>query len=401
MSRLAERAKMLKPSATLAMANRARELAAQGKDVVSLTVGEPNWPSFKVACEAGKKAIDDGFTKYTPAHGIPELRAAIAKEASLETGVTYQANDVVVGSGAKYIIYAALMMILDPGDEVLIPSPYWVSYPTMVELASGVAKTITCDQDVNFKLTAQALRKAITPKTKALILCSPSNPTGLMYSKEELKALSGVLKENPKIMVISDDIYNQLVFTGEKVAPHLLHVAPELKDQVLVVNGASKTYSMTGWRVGWALGVSDIMKPFADFLSQTTSNLSSISQKAVLAALLHGHDELVVAQKNLQERMRSAVSLFSKIPGAKVIPPDGAFYIWLDVKSWFNAKTPHSVSVAEQLLNEHLVATVPGSEFGCEGFLRLSFATSEENLVKASQRMTSFAESIAGGRSRA
>jgi len=398
---ISKRAQMLKPSPTLAMANRARELQAQGKDVVSMTVGEPDWATFTVANQAGIEAIEKGFTKYTAAHGTPELRQEVAKQTSEQVGVEYGPNEVVIGSGAKYILFSILMMILDSGDEVLIPTPYWVSYPTMVELAGGVPKAVECGENVNFKLTPELLAKAITPKTKALILCSPSNPTGLQYSREELKALAEVLRQNKNVVLISDDIYNRLIFNDSKMAPHILHVAPDLRERMLIVNGASKTYSMTGWRVGWALGPKQVISPMADFLSQTTSSPSSISQKAALAALQKGDAELVKARQNLTAKKDQTLKAFKGLKGMKISQPDGAFYLWVDVKECLGRthrksgkKIQNDKELAEILLNDHLVATVPGSEFGAEGYLRLSFVTSEANIVKAGQRFQDFTAEI-------
>ena len=292
---ISERGKALKPSPTMAMANRARELQQKGVEVISLTIGEPDWGTYPAIQEAGINAIKQGKTKYTPAHGIPELRQALLAQMNQQLKSNYELPEIVVGNGAKFVIYSALQMLVNPGEEVLIPSPYWVSYPTMVELASGVPKIIECTEKTNFKLTSEQLEKAITPKTKLLILCSPSNPTGIQYSKEELAALAKVI-EQKKLFVISDDIYNRLVFDGSEISPHLLHVAPQLRDQILSVNGASKTYSMTGWRVGWAVGPKKLMTLMADFFSQTTSNLSTISQWATIEGIKSCDKDVVNAQ---------------------------------------------------------------------------------------------------------
>jgi aspartate aminotransferase len=401
---ISKRAQLLKPSPTLAMANRARELQAQGKDIVSLTVGEPDWATFPAACEAGIQAIREGFTKYTAAHGIVELRQEIAKQYSEMLKVPYNANEVVVGCGAKYILFAGMMMWLDPGDEVLIPTPYWVSYPAMVELAGAVPKFIECGEETRFKLTPDKLKASISNRTKILMLSSPSNPTGIQYSFDELKKLAEVIRANKNLHVISDDIYNRLLFSDEKMSPHLLHVAPDLRDRILVVNGVSKTYSMTGWRVGWALGAKELLAPMADFLSQTTSNVTSISQKAALVALQKCEGDLEKARQNLTKKKEMFQGLLDKISDFKVIPPDGAFYIWLDVKKTFGRKHKKSDSViknskelCEILLNHHFVATVPGIEFGAEGYLRLSFVTSEANLKKAADRLREFTQELSAG----
>lgn len=392
---LSKRAKILKPSPTLAMAARARELESKGHDVVSLTVGEPDWPTFKVANQAATKAISDGFTKYTAAAGIIELREEIAKNCSQNLGIKYFSNEVVVGAGAKFILYAAMQMLLNEGDEVLIPAPYWVSYPAMVELAGAVPKVISCGKEQNFKLTAEALQKNISAKTKAIILCSPSNPTGMMYSSEELYQIAQVLKANPNIFILSDDIYDHLVFGPEGRAPHILDVAPELRDRVLIVNGASKTYAMTGWRVGWGVGPMELMKAMADFCSQSTSNVTSISQKAVLGALKDGASELAEAVQKLKNKKEFFQKQLAELKLIKMFDPQGAFYFWVSIENCFGKKIDglvlqNSKQVADVLLDKYFVATVPGIEFGTEGYLRLSFAASDESLVKAIQRFKEF-----------
>lgn len=398
---LTHRAQMLKPSPTLAMANKARELKALGNDVVSLTVGEPNWPTVKVACEAAIDAIHKDLTKYTAAAGIPELRSAIANQVSKELGISYPASQVVVGSGAKFIIYSLLQMLVQEGDEVLIPSPYWVSYPAMTELAGAIAKVIHCGEEQNFKLSPTQLDQAINAKTKVLILCSPSNPTGIMYSNQELRELAKVISRHPGLTVISDDIYNKLVFshTGHKVAPQLLNVAPELKDQVVIVNGASKTYSMTGWRVGWAVGPEKLMKATADLMSQSTSNVTSISQYATLAAIQSAAPELVEIMQNLETKKNKFLQMFASLKYVKVIPPDGAFYFWSKIDSCFGKKIEFkgqmmtiksSKDIAEIWLEKYHLAVVPGIEFGSEGYVRLSIAASDKDLEKAFQRLVQF-----------
>lgn len=396
---LSKVAENLKTSPTLFLVARAKELQAQGHPVISLTVGEPDWPTFPIPSQAGIEAIQKNITKYTPANGTVELRKAIAEKCKKDLGVSYTANDVTVGSGAKFIIFAALSMILDPGDEVVLHSPYWVSYPTMVELAGGVPKVVFCDEKENFKMTAAQLEKAITPKTKGFLFCSPSNPTGLMYSKEELKAFAEVLRKHPRVVILSDDIYNSLVLDGSGIAPHLLHVAPELKDRLVAINGGSKAYSMTGWRIGWAAGPQRLIKAMGDYQSQTTGAASSIAQHAVLAALNGCDPDIQNVLKTLNKRRTSAMEEFKKIPQMKISNPDGAFYLWVNIKS-FLGKTYKSQKIetdkdfAEILLTQFFVATVPGLECGNNGYLRLSFATSEENMVAAVARMKDFVSQL-------
>ncbi|WP_413290073.1 pyridoxal phosphate-dependent aminotransferase [Bdellovibrio sp. HCB337] len=391
---LSKRAQNLKTSPTLFLVAKAKELQAKGHPVISLTVGEPDWPTFPVAARAGQEAIEKGITKYTPANGTAELRQAVADKIKHEIGLEYGVKNVTVASGAKFIIFGALQMLCSPGDEVIINSPYWVSYPTMVELADGVPVVVDCGEADHFKMTPEKLEKAITPKTRVFLFCSPSNPTGLVYTHEELKALAQVLNRHPHVMVISDDMYNRLMFDGSKVAPHILHVAPELKDRVVLVNGGSKAYSMTGWRIGWAVGPEKLITAMGDYQSQSTGSPSSISQYAAVAALKHTEPDIEAVVKTLIQRKIAAMEEFKKVPQLRVIEPQGAFYLWVDMKSLYGktykgTKIHGSKDFADILLNEYYVATVPGSECGCDGYLRLSFACSEGQMKEAIQRMAS------------
>lgn len=389
---LSKRALSMKPSPTLQLVAKAKELSSKGHDVIALSVGEPDWPTFGAASQVGIAAINEGFSKYTPANGIPELREAIADQVRREHGLEYTANQVTVGTGAKFILFAAFQMLCDQGDEVIIPSPYWVSYPVMVELADGKSVIIDCGPETNFKVTPALLEKAITPKTKAFVFASPSNPTGIAYSKEELQALAEVFKKHPHVVIISDDIYNHLMFGACKVAPHILEVAPELKDRVVIVNGVSKSYAMTGWRIGWALGPAALIKSMADYQSQSTSSACSISQKAALAAIKNCDADVAKANTMLKARLDSALDNISTIPMIKAIRPDGAFYLWLDISQTigkkFEGQTINSSrDFAGILLEKYFVAAVPGVEFGVEGCMRISFAIETERMVEALKRM--------------
>ena len=397
--KLSKRSQALKPSATLALATKAKELKAEGHNVISLSVGEPDWDSFDVAKSAGIKAIEEGFTKYTPASGTPELRKAIAEQTSKDLGLEYKATDVTVSAGGKYVIYSALQTLIDDGDEVVIPAPYWVSYPDQVGLAGGTPVIVACGRETNFKMSAAMLKAAINPKTKLVIFNSPSNPTGVMYSEAELKEIAEVLKANSHVYVLSDDIYNRLIFDGD-LAPHLLKVAPELKDRVLVVNGASKTYSMTGWRCGWALGNEKWIKAMTSFQSQSTSGASSITDRAVTAAITEGGPELEASLKELKRRRDFVVETFNKISGIEVGVPDGAFYIWPNIenhfgKSYEGKKIETSADFSQALLEDQKVVAVPGSAFGLDGHLRISYALNDESMQEAADRIQTFVEKLA------
>ncbi len=389
---LSQRALSMKPSPTLQLVAKAKELSSKGHDVIALSVGEPDWPTFGAASQMGIAAINEGFSKYTPANGIPELREAICEQIRKEHGFEYSPNQVTVGTGAKFVLFAAFQMLCNDGDEVIIPSPYWVSYPVMVELAQGKSVIIECGPETNFKVTPALLEKAITPKTKAFCFASPSNPTGIAYTKEELKALANVFKAHPNVVIISDDIYNHLMFGTCKVAPHILDVAPELKDRVLIINGVSKSYAMTGWRIGWALGPAPLIKCMADYQSQSTSSASSISQKAALAAIQNCDQDVVKANEMLKGRLVSALEYIKTIPYIQAVHPDGAFYLWLDISKTLGKKYDSQViassrDFASLLLEKYYVAAVPGVEFGVEGFIRISFAIGTDRMNEALKRM--------------
>lgn len=392
MIQLSKRAQNLKTSPTLFLVAKAKELASHGHDVISLTVGEPDWPTFKAPSDAGIEAIQKGITKYTPASGTIELRKAIAEKIKAELGFEYTAKEISVASGAKYIIFAALQMICSPGDEVIVATPYWVSYPTMIELADAVPHIVECGELENFKITPALLETAINAKTKGFLFCSPSNPTGLQYSADELKALAEVLRKHPQVIIISDDIYNRLVFDGTKVAPHILQVAPDLRNRTVLVNGGSKAYSMTGWRIGWAAGPEKLITAMADYQSQSTGSPSSISQHALLSALKNCEPDIEQVVNTLVSRKISGLKALRSIPEFKVAEPQGAFYFWVDIravlgKTYQGQVVRTSKDFCGILLEKFFVATVPGAECGTEGFMRLSFAVSEDTMIRAVERM--------------
>lgn len=385
---LSQKAKNFKASPTLALAAKAKELKDQGRDIISLTVGEPDWPTYAKACAAGIAAINDGKTKYTPAAGIPELKKEISILTKKLIGIEYKPNQITVSTGAKFIIFAAFQALLDEGDEVIVPNPYWASYTEMVELSGGRPKVVTTQLANKFKITAKELEAAITPKTKIFLLNSPSNPTGVEYSAQELTELAQVLKKNPKIVVVSDDIYNQLSFSQSGISPHLLHVAPELKDRVVCINGVSKAYAMTGWRIGWATGDASIINAMASYQSQTVGAPSSISQEASVVALRDCVEDVVTTRTQLRERFDYALRAFSSIPGAQVVKPDAAFYLWINVSEILTKmKMSGSKELAELLIEKVGVVVVPGEDFGDKNYLRISFAVQKATIDKAVERI--------------
>lgn len=395
---LAKRAQLLKPSPILMLAARAGELKAAGHNVISLTIGEPDWDTYDNIKEVAIGAIRVGMTKYTPPNGIPELRKAVAEQASKDLGIPYDQSQVTVSAGAKFVLFAALQALVDPGDEVILAAPFWASYSTMVELADGVPHVVVCDEKVDFKLTPELLRGAINPKTKVLLLNSPSNPTGKVYSRDELKALAAVLRDFPRVAIISDDIYNRLSFQ-EKLAPHLLHVAPELKDRVVVLNGASKSYSMTGWRLGWALGDKSVINAMSSYQSQSVSCASAVSQHAAVEAIRNSDPYVAKTVETLKDRRDYLINELHKIDGVKVAIPEGAFYLWVNIstymgRSFKGKKLSTSNELAQALLDDQMVAVVPGAEFGLDGYFRLSYALEKEKGREACERMKNFFYSL-------
>lgn len=389
---LSRRAQKLKTSPTLFLVAKAKELQSKGHDVISLTVGEPDWPTYPVAAKAGIAAIENGFTKYTAAQGTIELRQAIINRTREDLNQNYSLKEVTVTSGAKYAIFAALQVLCDPQDEVIIHSPYWVSYPTMVELADAIPRIVTCEEKDGFKITAEALEKNITEKTKAFLFCSPSNPTGFVYSAAELQKIAEVLSRYPRIHVITDDMYHRLMFGKMQRAAHILDVAPELKDRTIIINGASKAYAMTGWRIGWALGPQKIIQALGDYASQSTGAPCSISQAAALAALPEAESDIQQTNLKLEKRLKIALDGFATIKEFKVFEPQGAFYLWVDVKEvigkfYQKEKITSSQVLGTILLEKLFVATVPGEEFGNPGYLRLSFAIESSRLLEAVARI--------------
>lgn len=398
--KLSTRAQNLKPSPTLEIAAKAKAMRDQGEDVISLSVGEPDWDTYPEIKEAGINAIKSGGTKYAPAAGIPRLKTAIAQLASDEVGLNYDANEVTVSAGAKFILFSALQMIVDPGDEVLIPIPYWVSYPTMAELAGGKPVFVPASEEAHFHMKGADLEKCITKKSKALILNSPNNPSGEVLSREELLEIAEVLRKHPHVLVLSDDIYNRLIFSGkEKVAPHLLQVAPDLRDRVLLVNGVSKSFSMTGWRLGWAVGPKFLIQAMSNYQSQSVSCAAPFTQIASTYAIEHSFGKVTESNKVLIHRRDLFVKKLNDIPGLKVHPPGGAFYLWVNVKEWLGKSVDGKVisntrDLALRLLEEEKLAVVPGVESGVEGYLRIGFALDEASIEKACQRLKDFAAKV-------
>lgn len=386
--------KAVKPSPTLAITRKAAELRRNGADIISLSTGEPDFPTPDHINAAAKSAIDSGQTRYTDVDGTPELKAAIVRKFQRENGITYATDEISVGTGGKQVLINALQATLNPGDEVIIPAPYWVSYPDMVRLAGGTPVEVPCAADQHFKITAEQLKQVITPRTKWLILNSPSNPTGAGYSAAELDRLGAVLLEHPQVYVLTDDMYEHLSYDGW-VFSTLASQVPALHDRVLTVNGVSKAYSMTGWRIGYAGGPKPLIAAMATIQSQTTSNPCAISQAAAVAALDGPIDFLSERNEVFRQRRDLCLDAFNNTPGLVCRRPEGAFYLFPSCSGLFGRKTPagmvltSDVDVCQYLLEAALVAVVPGSAFGLEGYFRISFATSTATLEQACKRITS------------
>jgi aspartate aminotransferase len=384
---VSRRAQRVKPSPTLAVTALANRLKAEGKDIVALGAGEPDFDTPTHISQAGIEAIQKGFTRYTNVDGIPELKDAIIAKFKRDNGISYERPQILVSSGAKQTIFNLCMAVLDPGDEVIIPAPYWVSYPDMVLLADGVPVTPSAGPEQGYKITAKQLAAAITPKTKLVIFNSPSNPTGAAYTRAELRALCDVLTAHPRVLIGTDDMYEHIYWAPEPFVS-VLTVAPELYDRTITINGASKAYAMTGWRIGYCGGPKEIVNAMSTIQGQSTSNASSISQKAALAAL--NGDQHCVAEMNkaFKERHDWLNAALNSLPGVTCLPAAGTFYAWADVRgAMHNLGLTDDNAFAAYLIDKAGVAVVPGSGFGAPGHMRLSFACSMQTLHKAIDRM--------------
>ncbi len=389
MMKVSERLAKLSPSETLAMSQKSAELKAQNIDVINLSLGEPDFFTPDHIKEAAKKAIDDNFSFYSPVPGYMDLRKAIVEKLKRENGLTYSTDQIIVSNGAKQSVCNTLLSIIDEGDEVIVPAPYWVSYIEMVKLAEGTNVIVPAGIEQDFKITPEQLEAAITPKTKALILCSPSNPTGSVYTKAELKGLVDVLLKYPNVIVVADEIYEHINYVGQHES---MAQFPEIKDRVVVINGVSKAYAMTGWRIGFVAAPLWIAKACNKLQGQYTSGPGSISQKAALAAFSGDQTCVEEMRKAFLRRRDLVVSLLKEIPGVKVTVPDGAFYLFPEMSTYLGKKTDdyqvdNMGDLAMYLLEKGHVATVSGSAFGDPNCLRLSYATSDENLVEAIRRI--------------
>jgi len=383
------RIEKLSPSLTIAISQKARELKAKGKDVLAFSAGEPDFDTPQPIKKAAIKAIEEGFTKYTAVAGIPELLKAVQTKLKKDNDLEYELDEIIVSNGAKQSLFNIMAVLLDEGDEVIIPAPYWVTYPELVKYHGATPVTIQTDESTGFKITADMLKKAITPQTKMLILTTPSNPTGAVYTKEELQAIADVLKDSD-IWVVSDEMYEKLIYDGEFTAT--AGISEDMLKRTITVNGLSKSHAMTGWRFGYCASKNkDLVKNMIKLQSQSTSNINSITQKAAIPALLGEADEDVEMMRREFEKRRDFVyEAFNKIPGLSAAKPAGAFYIFVNHKK----VSPDSMDFALNLLEKKGVAVVPGVGFGSEGYFRFSFATDLETIKEGIKRIEEFVKEI-------
>ncbi|MEG0384447.1 MAG: pyridoxal phosphate-dependent aminotransferase [Solibacillus sp.] len=386
---LANRVKTLTPSTTLAITAKAKELKAQGIDVIGLGAGEPDFNTPENILTAAKKSMDEGLTKYTPAGGLPALKQAIIDKLSRDNGLTYKANEVMVGVGAKHVLYTLFQVILNEGDEVIIPIPYWVSYPEQVKLAGGVPVYVEGTAEQSYKITAQQLKDAITPKTKAMIINSPSNPSGMIYSKEELAELAKIAEQND-ILIVSDEIYEKLVYNGVEHFS-IAQLSEQIKARTIVINGVAKSHSMTGWRIGYAAGDATIINAMTDLASHSTSNATTTAQYAAIEAYNGPQSTVEEMRQAFESRLAVIFPKVAAIPGVKVLAPQGAFYLLPDVSEAATKTGYASVDdFASALLTEANVAVIPGSGFGAPATIRISYATSLDLLEESVRRIDAF-----------
>ncbi len=395
MKKLAERALNITPSVTLSIDAKAKQMAAQGIKVVNFGVGEPDFDTPPHIASAGIAAIEAGLTRYTPASGTERLRQAICQKLSNENRLAYNPAQIVVSNGAKHSIYNALLALCDPGDEVVVPAPYWVSYPEMVKMAGGVPRILDTREEEDFKVRPEELAKAITPRTKVLILNSPSNPTGMVYSQSELKAIAAVCVEH-QVYVISDEIYEKLLYDGAEHVS-IASFGPDIKELTIVVNGMSKAYAMTGWRIGYTASNSGLAAAMGSLQSHATSNPNSIAQAASVEALCGSQETIGVMLQEFARRRLRMVELLNQLPGVSCRMPQGAFYVLANISQLLGASYGgevilDDVRLAGVMLEKAQVAVVPGSGFGASGYIRLSYATSMENIETGLSRIRTFLE---------
>ena len=389
MNKLSDRLNRLSPSATLAMSQKSQELKAQGVDVINLSVGEPDFNTPDNIKEAAKKAVDDNWSRYSPVPGYPSLRKAIVEKLKRENNLEFTEAQISVSNGAKQAVCNAIMALVNPGEEVIVPAPYWVSYPEMVKLADGIPVIVSAGIEQNFKITGAQLEAAITPKTKMLILCSPSNPTGSVYTQAELKELADVIAKHPDVFVVADEIYEHINYVGEHQS---IAQFPEIRDRVIIVNGVSKAYAMTGWRIGYLAAAEWIVKGCNKLQGQYTSGPCSVSQIASLEAYAGSQQAVEDMRVAFERRRNLIVQLAKEIPGLEVNTPEGAFYLFPKCSSYYGKSYgEHTINnsddLAMYLLTEAHVATVGGASFGSPECFRMSYATSDENIVEAIRRI--------------
>ena len=396
-NRIAKRMSTLAPSLTLAISAKAKAMKTAGENVVSFGVGEPDFNTPEHIIDAAKNALDNGFTKYTPSSGLLPLRKAICAKFAHDNGLDYEPSQIIVSNGAKHSIFNACYAVLEEGDEVIIPAPYWLTYPEVVKVCGATPVYIDCKKENKFKFSAEDLKKAITPKTKMLIFNSPSNPTGAVYNEEEVRAIAKVCEE-AEIFVLADEIYEKLCYNGVKPFS-IAKCSEKMKDLTITVNGVSKTYAMTGWRVGYLAAPKDIAKAIDSFQSHATSNACSISQYATIEALASSEEEIQGMVQVFDNRRAKLLQLISKIDGVQAIEPDGAFYVMLVVgdlygKNYQGKTIKNSVEFADVLLEAEKVATVPGVSFGADDCVRLSYALSEADMEEGLKRIKRFVENL-------
>lgn len=392
MLRIATRLNRIQPSPSSMAGQRARELRAQGRDIVGLTAGEPDFDTPEHIKEAARRAMAEGQTRYTDVGGTPALKEAVAHKFKNENGLAYAQNEIIVGTGAKQVIFNAVMCTVEAGDEVIVPAPYWVSYPDIVRLAGGTPVIAECAAGEGFKLTPEKLEQAISPRTRWLVLNSPNNPSGAAYSREELIGLGEVLMRHPHVWVLTDDIYEHLLYDG-KTFVTLAEVVPALKERTLTINGVSKAYAMTGWRVGFGAGPAELIKAMVKLQSQSTSGTCSVSQAAARAALAGPQDFVTASRQIFQQRRDVVVAALNRIPGIQCHVPDGAFYVFASCEALFGARTPAGQTILDSndwilhLLEAQNVAALQGSAYGIDTHFRISFAAGTAYLEEACHRI--------------